>query len=115
MRKNQKENMLVGTDRGNFKWCPVADCDTIVTKPKCCCAKNAVCPTCSTVMCFKCGTVHKGKCMNYKTWAKGQQGRYKSCPKCDSPVEKSMGCNHMSCAVCKLHFCWLCLKDITKE
>lgn len=30
------------------------------------------------------------------------------CPHCSSPVEKSFGCNHMSCAKCQAHFCYLC-------
>lgn len=30
------------------------------------------------------------------------------CPTCDAPVQKSMGCNHMICQLCKSHFCYLC-------
>ncbi|KAK5702902.1 hypothetical protein LTR97_003848 [Elasticomyces elasticus] len=30
------------------------------------------------------------------------------CPTCDSPTQKTMGCNHMSCFQCKTHFCYLC-------
>jgi hypothetical protein len=34
----------------------------------------------------------------------------KNCPNCGNYMEKSMGCNHMTC-VCGFQFCWLCLKD----
>ncbi|PRP81313.1 ATP dependent helicase [Planoprotostelium fungivorum] len=32
------------------------------------------------------------------------------CPKCKSPVEKSDGCDHMTCR-CGAHFCWRCGKQ----
>ncbi|XP_054152766.1 uncharacterized protein LOC128951544 [Oppia nitens] len=38
---------------------------------------------------------------------------FKHCPKCDIPCEKIDGCNHMQCKMCMVHFCWLCLMDIT--
>ncbi|KAM0750960.1 hypothetical protein T439DRAFT_326001 [Meredithblackwellia eburnea MCA 4105] len=31
-----------------------------------------------------------------------------ACPGCQVPVEKSMGCNHMTCARCSTHFCFRC-------
>lgn len=30
------------------------------------------------------------------------------CPYCMAPVQKTMGCNHMSCFNCRTHFCYLC-------
>ncbi|KAI9183730.1 hypothetical protein H9P43_004648 [Blastocladiella emersonii ATCC 22665] len=30
------------------------------------------------------------------------------CPRCATPVIKSDGCNHMSCATCGAHFCYIC-------
>jgi E3 ubiquitin-protein ligase RNF14 len=30
------------------------------------------------------------------------------CPTCSAPAQKTMGCNHMICAKCKTHFCYLC-------
>jgi E3 ubiquitin-protein ligase RNF14 len=30
------------------------------------------------------------------------------CPVCLVPVQKSMGCNHMTCFQCRTHFCYLC-------
>src|SRR5690348_2365825 len=34
----------------------------------------------------------------------------KDCPKCNKPIEKNGGCNHMSCP-CGHHFCWVCSGD----
>lgn len=36
------------------------------------------------------------------------KGKTQSCPNCPSKVEKSMGCNHMTCSHCMTHFCYLC-------
>lgn len=30
------------------------------------------------------------------------------CPTCSSPVQKTQGCNHMTCFSCNTHFCYLC-------
>jgi hypothetical protein len=40
-------------------------------------------------------------------------GNTKDCPKCATPIEKNMGCNHMHCANCNNDFCWVCLASWT--
>ncbi|KAH7929072.1 hypothetical protein BV22DRAFT_1102654 [Leucogyrophana mollusca] len=35
-----------------------------------------------------------------------------ACPGCQVHVEKSLGCNHMTCAKCKQHFCYRCGEKI---
>lgn len=32
----------------------------------------------------------------------------KSCPQCQARTEKKDGCNHITCQVCKVHWCWKC-------
>lgn len=32
------------------------------------------------------------------------------CPRCHAPIEKSGGCNHMTCSSCQLRFCWACMR-----
>jgi E3 ubiquitin-protein ligase RNF14 len=35
------------------------------------------------------------------------------CPRCKTNVERAYGCNHMTCTVCKAHFCYLCGCDLS--
>ena len=32
----------------------------------------------------------------------------KQCPNCNSNIQKTDGCNKMTCTQCRCHFCWLC-------
>lgn len=45
-----------------------------------------------------------------QTWLRAHS---KNCPKCNVPIEKNHGCNHMTCRHCKHEFCWVCLVDYT--
>ncbi|PFH50738.1 hypothetical protein AMATHDRAFT_144371 [Amanita thiersii Skay4041] len=40
-----------------------------------------------------------------KEWIKASTT---ACPKCEVSVQKSLGCNHMTCAKCGQHFCYRC-------
>ncbi|KAL7295891.1 hypothetical protein TKK_0010935 [Trichogramma kaykai] len=39
----------------------------------------------------------------------------KDCPKCSTSIEKSDGCNKMSCWKCSCYFCWICLRILDKR
>ncbi|TKA51816.1 hypothetical protein B0A53_05168 [Rhodotorula sp. CCFEE 5036] len=41
------------------------------------------------------------------------QAHSTQCPGCSARVEKSQGCNHMTCAKCASHFCYRCGKSIS--
>jgi len=37
----------------------------------------------------------------------------KKCPNCECSIQKSEGCNKMTCIKCRCHFCWLCNMILT--
>ncbi|KAI9205775.1 uncharacterized protein BJ171DRAFT_51981 [Polychytrium aggregatum] len=44
-----------------------------------------------------------------------QDKRFTKCPSCATPIEKSEGCNHMECPICRTHFCLLCQQTLKND
>ncbi|XP_015714207.1 probable E3 ubiquitin-protein ligase RNF217 isoform X4 [Coturnix japonica] len=78
------------------------------------------CPSCQFVWCFKCHSPwHEGvNCKEYKKgdkllrhWANeiehGQRNAQK-CPKCKIHIQRTEGCDHMTCSQCNTNFCYRC-------
>ncbi|KAE9556048.1 hypothetical protein FO519_000682 [Halicephalobus sp. NKZ332] len=105
-----------------FTFCPGNDCNGIVyakTKK----AHRVTCSFCNHSFCVLCGMEYHAPCSceTLRKWRKkcgddSETANYisahtKDCPNCHSCIEKNGGCNHMQCAKCKYHFCWMCFKD----
>ena len=101
--------------------CITPDCEMIYTVSND--GKRFICRKCSANICTKCHTTwHEGfdTCGAFKNrssgdkefrkWMSGNKKNRKNCPKCQVPIEKSAGCQHVCCAQCKAHICWNCLK-----
>ena len=43
------------------------------------------------------------------------QSNSKLCPRCGAHIQKSEGCNKMTCTKCRSHFCWLCGKILNPQ
>ncbi|KAK0195145.1 hypothetical protein F5146DRAFT_1132557 [Armillaria mellea] len=107
-----------------FKYCPTPDCH-VVYRP----ANEGtvlVCPSCWGKICAFChvqsheGLTCKGHRENmeggyeaFQRW-KTEHGA-KECPSCKTVIEKSGGCNHMTCARCRIHICWVCMKTFKED
>ncbi|KAJ2915131.1 hypothetical protein MD484_g5283, partial [Candolleomyces efflorescens] len=74
------------------------------------------CPSCLVRICASCQTeAHDGlACVRpdegdslFDEWMK--KNDVKPCPGCKMPIEKAMGCHHVTCTVCSTHLCWVCL------
>ncbi|CAH1772326.1 unnamed protein product [Owenia fusiformis] len=78
------------------------------------------CKECALCWCFLCQAPwHTDlSCKGYrkgerllKSWAKEQhfgQRNAQQCPRCNIFIQRSMGCDHMTCSKCKTDFCYLC-------
>ncbi|KAJ1672484.1 hypothetical protein EV182_007082, partial [Spiromyces aspiralis] len=49
------------------------------------------------------------KCVNDSETVNYIAAHTKECPNCKETIEKNGGCNHMTCAKCQHHWCWICM------
>ncbi|OAG44198.1 hypothetical protein AYO21_01655 [Fonsecaea monophora] len=104
-----------------FHYCSTPDCDYVY---RCTAASNlrspaCRCPNCLESVCTSCHARHDDlTCAQYKDIASGgyealerlkKKLNIKDCPKCTTPIEKTDGCNHITCRGCKAHLCWVCM------
>ena len=101
--------------------CPGADCSMYysISTAK----EQHICPKCFTASCSDCRTeFHFDEtCTQYQTrmvedkdvealekWMEKEGA--KRCTSCNAVVQKLVGCDNMQCMMCKVHFCWHCMK-----
>ncbi|KAM0851304.1 hypothetical protein ACQ4PT_052518 [Festuca glaucescens] len=105
-----------------MSWCPSPRCTLAVEYLDDEHEQVGVECSCGQVFCILCtGEPHRPvSCDTVRKWmakkrsesetSKWMLANSKNCPKCRRPIEKSDGCNHMTCrAPCHYDFCWLCL------
>jgi hypothetical protein len=113
----------VNTRPNEFFYCPSPDCSQFYRGvPQM--SKQAViqCPSCLARICPHCHIfAHDGMtCAErdsqgdrlFRQWTATHD--VKPCPGCKAPIERTEGCNHMTCARCETHICWVCLKTFEK-
>ena len=77
-------------------------------------ATELTCPECGTSICFRCReewhgdiTCEQAMDKKYEGWA-GNRSNMGFCPLCRTKMEKTAGCNMMTCLFCGFKFCWIC-------
>ncbi|KDO20827.1 hypothetical protein SPRG_13642 [Saprolegnia parasitica CBS 223.65] len=96
------------------RYCPRPECGAPLNMDKSSSSKRRVyCATCDTESCFECGD-------RFHAWPVCKDRRFRkycdrhavqTCARCQWPIEKHGGCNHMTCLRCGHEFCWLCLAE----
>ena len=105
------------------RYCPTPDCPVVYTvSHDDDTGEHFFCVHCGASTCTKChDTFHEGiTCEQNKAgkegskeldqWMQKNKKSRKRCPKCNIPIEKNKGCNHIHCRQCSADICWVCLK-----
>jgi hypothetical protein len=104
----------------NFQYCSTPDCDRFYR-----CSEEAIatafdCDHCLASICTAChSTAHEGETCKearagrdgtdeFADWKSKNDAR--DCPNCSTSIQKSEGCDHMTCGSCRAHICWQCMK-----
>lgn len=83
--------------------------------------KYLTCPICTRKVCFNCkDTWHPGKSCEQNleyVYQKsfGSKRNVSFCPMCKTKIERTRGCNHMTCGFCLYEFCWVCHREATAD
>ncbi|KAF3446257.1 hypothetical protein FNV43_RR11436 [Rhamnella rubrinervis] len=112
--------------KGKIKWCPAPGCNyaiDFVDFAGGCRGNFDVYCRCSYSFCWNCneGAHRPADCDAAVKWMlknKDESQNYnwilvntKPCPDCKRPIEKNLGCNHMTCSrPCRYEFCWICME-----
>ncbi|KAJ7349090.1 hypothetical protein DFH08DRAFT_135444 [Mycena albidolilacea] len=108
-----------------FKYCKTPDCSQVYRRSAL--ATAVTCPSCFFVVCSSCDEeAHEGMSCEEKRVQSdpGEQERrndewarangVKRCPTCAVWIEKTEGCNHMTCK-CGAHLCWICVRVFDED
>ncbi|KAJ7043094.1 hypothetical protein C8F04DRAFT_1229325 [Mycena alexandri] len=107
-----------------FKYCKTPDCTQVYRRDTV--ATAITCPSCFFTVCSSCDEEnHQGiNCEDKRLQGDpGEQERrndewarangVKRCPTCSVWIEKTEGCNHMTCR-CGAHVCWVCMRTFDR-
>jgi len=109
-------------------WCPGTDCYEELFRRGT--AKGVSCRKCKLWVCVDCGEWFHGDtdcneaeeltekkraseremAEEFEKWKLTSNIVLKMCPGCGALIERTDGCSHMTCSVCRHQFCFLCLK-----
>ena len=107
----------VRSNSKSFRHCPTPDCPSIyrLTTER----DKLLCHSCLNIICISCQVQdHSGKsCEAYQAAMKAEEtftkwkkeNNVNECSRCDAPIEKTDGCNHVECTNCANHMCWQCM------
>ncbi|CZS92027.1 related to ariadne-2 protein [Rhynchosporium graminicola] len=105
----------------DFHYCPTPDCGYVYRCTPVSSFKPTAyrCPNCLEPICTFCHARHGDyTCAQYQDIESGgyealeklkKELNIKDCPTCKTSMEKTEGCNHITCGGCRAHICWVCM------
>jgi hypothetical protein len=123
----------IAKDPASFRYCPTPDCGHIYrphhrevssvpgqpSPPP----REHLCPGCLATFCTACHAAHPDlSCSDYQDVSSGRREAVdrlkaelgvKDCTRCGTSIERTEGCNHVTCRGCGAHLCWICLAFAT--
>lgn len=112
-------SIFIRTKPEKYQYCCTPDCEHVYRTS----ATGLIitCASCLAFVCTSCHVVARDglSCAQYQRIAKAgsavsivwkRVNNVKNCSKCKTPIEKTMGFNHMECMLCRAHICWVCLE-----
>mmetsp|Transcript_23335 Transcript_23335/g.31232 ORF Transcript_23335/g.31232 Transcript_23335/m.31232 type:complete len:277 (-) Transcript_23335:82-912(-) len=96
------------------RFCTIPDCDGYMIG-RSMNDRKLSCPKCSHSICFRCREDWHGYCTScedameakFEGWGSGVD-RIIFCPMCRTKIQRTEGCNHMTCLFCRYEFCYYC-------
>lgn len=64
---------------------------------------------------FECEGCHLERLAATTSMGEALAAAAKQCPGCQSPSVKISGCNHITCPVCSIHWCWQCINQFASD
>lgn len=130
LREKFQQFLVDANHEVNRKTCPrcshVKTFDLALFKSSKTRPRRVTCDKCELEWCFvchapwhealKCAKFQKGDVF-LKKWAKEEckgQKNAQRCPKCKVYIQRSKGCDHMTCSQCKTEFCYKCGEKFRK-
>lgn len=110
-----------------YRYCPTPDCGYIYRNASASEMRSMrhTCSNCFEDICRSCHARHgQYTCAKYKEIASGgheameklkRELNIKDCRKCGTTMEKTEGCNHITCGGCRAHICWVCSAVFTTQ
>lgn len=103
----------------HFNYCPTPNCSQIYRISPASDPSTFTCPSCLVAICTRCQATHPGMtCADHKDITSGGYDAFKlakealgikDCPNCKTSIEKTFGCNHITCRGCQTHICCFCM------
>ncbi|RTE79490.1 hypothetical protein BHE90_006012 [Fusarium euwallaceae] len=112
---------FVQTHQEKFRYCPTPDCTQVyrvasqTEEPP----PTYTCNSCLACICTGCHAAHPSlTCAEHQDQTSGglqalntlkKKLGIQDCPRCTTSLEKTAGCDHVTCQGCNTHICWICM------